>query len=230
MFLIPLSEATIEDTWYVAGMRGTASNTVVVDDAFVPEHRTMSVPALMAGEAGTPFKDEALYRSQIFVPLAALVLAAPQVGLARAAFNIVKAKSTTRGVAYTRHARQADSAAFQLELAHAAMLIQTADMHVERAARDLDAAQAAGGDMAMIDRARIRAHTGYAIERAREAIDRLMTAHGAGAFAEVSPLQRIWRDSNTAGRHAVVNPIHNYEIYGKALVGLSVEENITDLI
>jgi hypothetical protein len=53
---------------------------------------------------------------------------------------------------------------------------------------------------------------------------------GASSFADVSLLQRIWRDSNTAGRHAVADPLVNQEIYGKPLLGIPYEDNITPLI
>jgi 3-hydroxy-9,10-secoandrosta-1,3,5(10)-triene-9,17-dione monooxygenase len=43
--LMPMSELSIEDTWFVAGMKGTGSNTVVAEDVFVPEHRYMSMMA-----------------------------------------------------------------------------------------------------------------------------------------------------------------------------------------
>ena len=76
----------------------------------------------------------------------------------------------------------------------------------------------------------MRADTAYPITKIREAIDLLLSAHGASSFAEVSPLHRIWRDSNTAGRHAVAHPLVNQEVYGKALLGIPYEENITPLI
>jgi Acyl-CoA dehydrogenase, C-terminal domain. len=60
------------------------------------------------------------------------------------------------------------------------------------------------------------------------AINTLVTAHGAGSFADVNPLQRIWRDSNVAARHAVVSPAVGFEVYGKALLG--VEDKITPLV
>ena len=41
-------------------------------------------------------------------------------------------------------------------------------------------------------------------------------------------MQRIWRDSNTAARHAVVSPSVSYEVYGKAL--LNVENDVTELV
>jgi len=74
----------------------------------------------------------------------------------------------------------------------------------------------------------VRADTGYAVQQVVEALTILMNAHGAGGFAEVSPLQRIWRDANVAARHAVVSPTVSYEVYGKALLG--VEEKITPLV
>jgi hypothetical protein len=41
-------------------------------------------------------------------------------------------------------------------------------------------------------------------------------------------MQRIWRDSNVAGRHAVVSPTVSYEVYGKALLG--VDNDVTPLV
>jgi hypothetical protein len=43
-------------------------------------------------------------------------------------------------------------------------------------------------------------------------------------------MQRIWRDANTAGRHAVVNTLVSEEVYGKALLGIGPEGQITDLV
>jgi alkylation response protein AidB-like acyl-CoA dehydrogenase len=59
-------------------------------------------------------------------------------------------------------------------------------------------------------------------------IDILLFAHGAGGFAQVNPLQRIWRDSAVAARHAVTPPPVNFEIYGKALLGRT--DQMTPLI
>jgi alkylation response protein AidB-like acyl-CoA dehydrogenase len=124
--------------------------------------------------------------------------------------------------------KQTDSVAFQMQISRAASLIDSAHLVVARAAADIDAAAAAGEKLPYLTRARVRADTAYSIGLIREAIDLLMTAHGAGAFADISPLQRIWRDSNTAGRHAVVSPLVCQEVYGKALLG--VEEQITPLV
>ncbi|HEX4010116.1 MAG TPA: acyl-CoA dehydrogenase family protein [Solirubrobacteraceae bacterium] len=226
---IPMSELSIRETWFVAGMRGTGSNTIIAEDVFVPGHRLHSVPRAIENEYATEHTDEALYRSS-FIPVLTLILAGPQLGLGRAALRFVMEKAPKRGISYTRFERQIDSTAFQLQIANAATLLDTAHLHVWRAAGDIDGAAAAGEPLPYVSRARVRADTAYAITKVREAIDLLLSAHGASSFAEASPLQRIWRDSNTAARHAVVDPLVNQEVYGKALLGIPYEENITPLI
>ena len=225
--LVPMGELTIEDTWFVAGMRGTGSNCLVAEDVFVPEHRVMSVPAAVEGCYPTEQHDEVFYRSA-FAPILALLLAAPQLGLGRAALELVRSKAGSKPVAHTFFATQAESVSFQNRIAAAAMKIDTAHLHVYRAAEDIDGAAALGVYPDYTTRARIRADTGYAIEHITAAIDILMSAHGASSFADSNPLQRIWRDSAVAARQAAVSPTVSYEVYGKALLG--VEDRITPLV
>jgi len=227
LILVPATDLAIEDVWYVAGMRGTASNCLVATDIFVPEHRVMSVPAAIEGSYPTPFTDEPLFRSS-FVPLLTLVLAGPQLGMGRAALSLVLEKAATKPISYTFFESQADSVAFQLQMADAATKVDVATLLAYRAATDIDEAAARGEYLDYQTRARVRADTGYAVQSVVDALTILMTAHGAGGFADTSPLQRIWRDSNVAARHAVVSPTIGYEVYGKALLG--VEEKITPLV
>jgi alkylation response protein AidB-like acyl-CoA dehydrogenase len=46
----PISELEIEDTWFVAGMCGTGSNTLVANDVFVLDHRILSMTKILNGE------------------------------------------------------------------------------------------------------------------------------------------------------------------------------------
>src|ERR1700734_3831618 len=218
--LIPRTDLELEETWFVAGMKSTGSNCLIATDVFVPEHRIMSVPPAIEGHYGTEFSDEAFYRSA-FVPILALVLAGPQLGLGRAALELVRQKAATKPISYTFYTAQTDSVAFQLQLAEAAMRIDTAHLHAYRAADDIDQAAARGEYPHFLARARVRADTGWAIEHITKAIDLLLSAHGASSFAEANPLQRIWR-------HAVILPVIGYEVYGKALLGR--DDHITPLV
>jgi alkylation response protein AidB-like acyl-CoA dehydrogenase len=225
--LIPRGDLDLKETWFVAGMRSSGSNCLIADDVFVPEHRIMSVPPAIGGQYATQRTEEKFYRSA-FVPLLALVLAGPQLGLGRKALDIVLAAAAKKPISYTFYTAQSDSVAFQLQLAEASMRIESAHLHAYRAADDIDRAAAAGEYPDVLARARVRADTAWALDNVTRAIDILLSAHGASSFAESNPLQRIWRDSAVAARHAVTLPAVNYEVYGKALLGR--DDQITPLI
>jgi alkylation response protein AidB-like acyl-CoA dehydrogenase len=192
--LIPRADLAVEDTWFVAGMKSTGSNALIADDVFVPEHRVMLVPPAIVGEYQTEHAgSEPLYRSAL-VPVLALVLVGPQLGMGLAALDYVISKAAKKPVSYTFFTAQTESVGYP----------------------------------DFLTRARVRSDTGYAAECVTRAIDILLYAHGAASFADVSPLQRIWRDSATAARHAVVSPQVSYEVYGKALLG--VPDSITPLV
>ena len=57
------------------------------------------------------------------------------------------------------------------------------------------------------------------LARRLDGLDKLMTANGASSFAEANVLSRIWRDSEIAGRHALVMPELGKEAYGRVLLG-----------
>jgi alkylation response protein AidB-like acyl-CoA dehydrogenase len=224
---MPKSDVTVDDTWFVAGMKGTGSNTIVANEVFVPEHRVVSVPKLIGGDPATPFKDEALYRSA-FVPVAALILTGTQLGLCQASLDFVIEKAHKRGITYTMYEQQTNAPTFQLAVARAANLVDSAHLHAYRAASDIDDAAREGRQLDYAARARVRMDTGYTAESAREAIRILCSAHGAASFADVSPLQRWWRDSEVASRHAVVHPEISAEVYGRALLGFT--DGVTPLV
>lgn len=226
MALIPRTDLDFEETWFVAGMKSSGSNCLIGEDVFVPEHRVMPIPPAVDGEYLSEHLDtEPFYRSA-FVPVLALILVGPQLGLGKAALEYVISKAANKPIPATFIAAQSESVGFQLQIAEAARLIDTAHLHAYRAVADKAAIRGIYPDFAI--RARIRSDTGCAAECITKAINILLFAHGAGSFADVNPLQRIWRDSATAARHSAVNPQVNYEIYGKALLG--IEESITPFV
>lgn len=227
LLLVPAAEVAIEETWFVAGMRGTGSNTVVADEVVVPRHRFVSLRTLQAGGNDSPYTDEELYRVP-FAVAAMTDLAGPQLGLARAALEFVVEQARRRGVAYTDYATQADSPAVQLAVAKAATLIDTGELLTFRAVAEIDEAGRLGTFPEYRTRARCRMDVAQAIVNAREAIRELVSVHGSAGFAESSPLQRIWRDSEVASRHAVATPAIGAQVYGRALLGLG--EGITPLV
>ncbi|WP_432246982.1 acyl-CoA dehydrogenase family protein [Streptomyces sanyensis] len=228
MALIPAADYTVEDTWFVAGMRATGSNCLVARDILVPDHRVVSVPRAMAGDypvqrSGGPHPSSAFVQF-----LTAAPLAATQLGLGRAALELVRNKSAEKAITFTYFEKQRDSTAFQLRVAEAAQKIDTARLHVHRATADIDGAARRGEALDPLRRIQARADLSGAIGHVTDAIDMLLTAHGAASFADTNPLQRIWRDSAVSARHAILHPSMIKEMYGKALLG--VEEQISPLV
>ncbi|SDO06144.1 acyl-CoA dehydrogenase family protein [Pseudomonas jinjuensis] len=225
--LIPKEQYSIEDTWFTTGMRASGSNCIVANEVFVPDHRLLNMGAAIEGEYPTEFKDEVSYRP-LFVPFASMILNGPQLGLGRAALKYVIDSAPRRAIAYTSFEKQTDSVLFQAQVAEAALKIDSAELRAFRTADEIDTAARQGRKLDATTRARIRADAGLVNTHITEAIGILLTAHGAGSFAEASPMQRWWRDSNTAARHAVALPAIGLELYGKALLG--VENTVTPLI
>jgi alkylation response protein AidB-like acyl-CoA dehydrogenase len=227
MAIVRREDFEVIDIWHVAGMRASGSNSIVVEDVFVPEDRVVGALRQITGEYIQDHPDAPLYRAALF-PLLALVLVGPQLGLGRAALQLVVDKAGSKDIPYTTYTRQSDSVGFQLQIAEAAIAIDTAHLHAYRAADDLQRYAEEGVYPDVVARARVRADTAVALRNINTAINTLLFAHGAAGFAESSALQRIWRDSNVGARHAYMLPDVNLEIYGKALLG--VDEQITPLI
>ena len=110
---------------FVAGMRGTGSNTLHADAVFVPSHRILDVVAALRHDYATEHSDEVLYRSA-FIPVAVVVLAGPQVGMARGVLNTVIEKAPRRNIAYTIFEQQTASTTFHNAVSDAAMHVETA--------------------------------------------------------------------------------------------------------
>jgi len=225
MGFAPASELTMEDTWHTVGMRGTGSNTWVGEDVFVPEHLLLSIPAVI-DNSWPVAAAESLSRIPL-VPVAALMLLGPLLGAGQAALDLVIEQAPRKGMHQTFFASQSESVGVQIQLGEAAMKLRAARLHAYDIADRLDAI-ATIGDVDHETRARMKAQAGYAAQQVLQAIHELVNIHGAGSFAESSRMQQIWRDANTAARHAGLNAAVGYEVYGKAL--LNVQERITAMV
>jgi alkylation response protein AidB-like acyl-CoA dehydrogenase len=207
--LVPAADSRIDDVWFVAGMRSSGSNCLVVEDVFVPEHRMRKVPQVDPGS-------DQPYRA-VAVPLALL---GPQLGLGRAVFDLVMKSSPNKPIAYTSIQKRSDWTAFRLDIARAALLLDTAELFAARAAEDMDSIDRLGRPLDVVTRSRVRADIGWAVDHVTEAISLLLNAAGSGSFADVNPIQRFWRDQAVVARHGYVSPPLAYEIYGTALLGV----------
>jgi alkylation response protein AidB-like acyl-CoA dehydrogenase len=214
--LVPMSELSIDATWNMVGMRGTASDTIVAEGVAVPGHRIRDAAELLNG-AGPDV--ESIYR----VPAGALslALAAPLLGAARE----VWAQATRSVDAGKRLSMSfqtlATAPSVQAGLADAATLIDTAELHMFRSARRLNESVTSGAQLSLRHRTRLRMDAAHAVQCLLESVELLMTINGGGSFSYTNSIQRPWRDIQTAARHPGLNLGLAREMYGRALAGIA---------
>ncbi|MEU9283552.1 acyl-CoA dehydrogenase family protein [Streptomyces sp. NPDC048275] len=220
MALVPTSALTVADVWHVAGMRGTGSNTAVADDVYVPDSRIISLTDMANGTYQRRHPDEPRITFHLSINLP---LVATAVGIAAEALQqVVMAAARGKRAVSPLHHLVAEAPSHQLNVADAATLIDTARLHLRRAADEVDTQARAGRRPELPDRARLRMDAAHAMRCAREAVSLLLDTAGAGSFADGSVLQRAWRDIETASRHAAFSIQTSKEIYGRALLGASL--------
>ena len=223
-FLAPKSDYRIDpDTWHVAGLAGTGSRTVHLDEVFVPAHRVLSFAAGASGKApGTAFNINPLYR----VPFMALVptcLVAPTLGMAEGALELYVESTggrSTRGAVAGGNNRMANFATIQMRVADAAAGIDAARTVLMRDITETQALSASGAEVGLDIRLRNRRTHAFAVKSLVQAVDALFYGSGGNALTLESPLQRVWRDIHAAGSHISLNWDAVSTMYGQYALGL----------
>ncbi|BAC69019.1 hypothetical protein SAVERM_1309 [Streptomyces avermitilis MA-4680 = NBRC 14893] len=217
---VPMAELEILDDWHVTGLAGSGSNTVVARDVFVPAHRMLAVGPMLAGRFPSKANaDDPFYRMPVLLLFCAW--SAPvALGLARAAVAEFTERIHRRGITYTFHERQNEATVTHLQVAEAEMRVGGAELHLARLTAEIEAKARDDLPYTPLERARIRAESGYVTRICREAVDLLAAASGASSLHQEVPMQRITRDIHALCLHSFVNPTTNMEIYGRVLSGM----------
>jgi alkylation response protein AidB-like acyl-CoA dehydrogenase len=199
--MVPRADAELDDTWHTLGMRGTGSKDIVVNGAFVPEHRTMPTFPTFLGLS--PHAKAPVYRLSVYSGLPAMlsgsVLGMAEGGL-RAFVEMTSTRTNPYGVA------KGKDPIMQKRVAESAAEIAAARRLLDHMCDRFDALMAADQPpMSAQDRIQMRWDAAYVVELNRRAIERLYAASGAHGLYEGNPVYRAFRDISTACHHAVVD-------------------------
>ena len=221
-FFLPKRDVAIHDDWFTMGLAGTGSKSFVIDNAFVPQHRTEVIPDLLIGNPpGAAVNRNPLYR-QPFLSVVPTCLVAPQIGMARGALDVfveqVKSRRT-RGAVAGGGNNMADFTAVQMRVAEAAACIDAATLLLHRDLQET-AELAASGAPSMDLRLRNRRNHSFASKLSVQAVDALFAAAGGSGLGLQHPLQRFWRDIHAAAAHISVNWDVVGAMYGQHVFGL----------
>ncbi len=191
---VPRQDYEVVDTWFNTGMRGTGSNTLVLDDVFVPRHRAFARSAVLTGRS---VGSEARCHTAPLRLLSGVLFGAPGLGAARGAFQAWSGWRAPRPGPDGRPS--GDSPDNRLTAARAAGRIDAAQLLLERAARVADAAAATPAETV-----RSPADCALAIDELVVVIEDLFRTAGSRGQLEAHPLQRIWRDVHCLASHAAL--------------------------
>ena len=189
--VLPVGDVEIEDVWHTSGMRSTGSNTVRVEDRFVPEHRTLASNQLGVGAAADP--DDGLSAYPV-PPVLCLVAAAPALGAAEAAVDLFRDRIRERVLAFSAGDRAVEQPSTRIRLAAAIADSRAARAVFDNAIADLQRAVATPVGVSLADRAGSRLAAAHVVRRSRDVIALICAGAGASVYFDWSPLQRLQRE------------------------------------
>lgn len=218
-FIIRRSDMVAADDWHVSGLRGSGSNTLSVEDLFVPEH--MVQPIAVAAMAET--RSESLASDSYFkvphIPFFTAGATGAPLGMASAAMDLFASRIHKRGITYTTYAKQSDAVVTHLQMDEAIMKIDEARFHAERAVETALKVSENLADVA--SRVRIRSDAAWCFRRSREAIEVIRQAAGASALTLSNPMGRIVDDIEALTVHSFLVFSTNAELHGRVRCGLA---------
>jgi 3-hydroxy-9,10-secoandrosta-1,3,5(10)-triene-9,17-dione monooxygenase len=220
--LLPCSDYVIDDVWDTVGLRGTGSNDIVVEDAFVPAHRYLSfADTSRCNCPGNATNTSPLYRLP-FASVFSNVITAPLIGMALGAYDAHVAYMRDR-VRVSYGQRVVDDGFAQVRVAQAASELDAAWLQLERNMREMTRLAHAGDRIPMELRARARRDQVRGTDRAVDAVDLLFENSGGHALRRGTVIERAWRDVHSGRVHAVNDPERALSMYGKFALGQSIE-------
>src|SRR3546814_186395 len=170
---IPAAELKLEDSWYVTGLQGTGSDTIVVEDVFVPENRV--VHAARSFNYVEPGKKHYGAPSDFFAQMALVhrTMTGVPLGAAEGLLTTISDAAQVRPLVGTVFARQADSQVVARDIGEAAIKIESARLLIEDATSALDRAALDRRTLSERERARNKAQANYAMQILGEAVQSL---------------------------------------------------------
>ncbi|MFI6951186.1 3-hydroxy-9,10-secoandrosta-1,3,5(10)-triene-9,17-dione monooxygenase oxygenase subunit [Streptomyces sp. NPDC050422] len=224
--LVPRSDYRIEDMWDVVGLRGTASNDVVVETAFVPAHRVLrNYEQAQLKVPGQQVNPGPLYR----LPFGAIftsAVTAPVIGAVSGGYASYVSRMKERVRLSLGGGNFTEDPFAQVAIARAASDIDATVLQMDRNMRELSELAAAGKEIPMELRLRTRRDQVRGTERAVAAIDLLFKTAGGNALRRGNPVERAWRDAHAGSVHVANDVERALAMYGRGAFGLTVEDNL----
>ncbi|MBY0510715.1 MAG: acyl-CoA dehydrogenase family protein [Rhodospirillaceae bacterium] len=204
-FLLPRSDYKIIDNWHTFGLKGTGSQGILVENAFVPEHRThKAIDGFLCKNPGQEVNDGDIFKlpwAQVFVRAVSTASIGAAQGALAAYLDIAAKRVSTN----TGKATKADPFA-QMAAAKAQVEINEMRTTLTHNFAAMMATIRSGGTISLHDRLMYRFQSSAVSSRCAEIIDQLVVLLGGRAIYLDSPIIRTWLDLNAARAHVANTP------------------------
>jgi alkylation response protein AidB-like acyl-CoA dehydrogenase len=216
-FLVPRSQVKIIDDWYVTGLAGTGSKAFTIDEAFVPEYRTITDQELNEGRGpGITPGCPAIYR---YPRKAGAGLSIATVPVGAAIGMLERFAESTRARVLSGGDKVIDQAT-ALRISESAAELDAARTIIRENARESMRTLQSGEEMTKEQRLVARRTAGYAALLAQRATERILAAAGPEGILRKNPLQRAFRDVHAGTNHIGVSWETSATGYGELVSGL----------
>jgi 3-hydroxy-9,10-secoandrosta-1,3,5(10)-triene-9,17-dione monooxygenase len=218
--LIPREDLEIVDDWYTIGLKGTGSKTVIFNDVFVPEYRTLSNFDIEEGKTpGAKLHANPIYGAISSANFTA-AMAAPAVGAAKG--FLATFEERLRG----KTSNIDDGTLVNLQrYAHSAALVDAVHAMTLQNAQRL--ARVPAMEVGQEERAKCRRDQAFTAQTSRKAINTLYEECGGSSLFENSDLGRFWRDVNAAAAHRGLTWDWVAVGWSKTILGMPVQPGFT---
>jgi len=213
-FLFPRADFRIDDDWFVSGMSGTGSKSVVIDKAFVPAHRTLALGTLMAPNPPGAAVNSGYIYSYDFRPFSGTNLLGPIIGGAEAVLLAYQdlLRTGTPGHSIDDVQTQLRLAESDAEIGAAVCLLDSLVARLRDYGRDNIEVSAQQNIALIRDRT-------FAARLCFNAAERLVTSLDQSVILSEHPIQRCFRDLGGMIQQIGVNWDRNMADVGKATFG-----------
>jgi len=211
---IPKKDLTVVDTWQSMGMRGTDSNDVAVEDAFVPTARTWAVQPEY--EPGRHFKGP-LY-AYPSLGEGVFILAPVALGIATQAVNEFKRLATIK-TPFMSATSLRNRPVAQMALGKADGVLCSARSFFYETVAEAWERTVAGQASTKHEKAKLLLAAVHLMQSSVEAVDHVCGVSGTSGIYARSPLERAFRDIHTIRHHGFISE-SRYGTYSQVVLGL----------
>ncbi len=217
-FLVPRSDYEIIDNWYTSGLRGSGSKDVVVDGAFVPDHRMHKFSdGFRQDSPGNAINPSPVFRypfGQIHVRSVSTPAVGAALGALDAYVDYMKSK-----VSQATGGKAKDSFTNTVIAAESAAVLDREILVLRRNFEEMFTYLERGEKIPVERRVRFRSDSARAVNAATEVVENLFTACGARAAFEDHPVNRHFQDIHAIRLHHANGPDTPAANFGGVLFG-----------